>query len=235
VLAIDQDALGLQAVKVQEEAGGIEIWSKRLSRSGERAVLVLNRSDAGASIVVSPITVNWKDLGLAGSSATVRDPWTGKELGTFEDHYSATVQRGDAVLLVVHGTEAEPTRVLPAPAANSAKDKTATPQNEQRFRFTGPLCDEPMAAIQIHYKNPGASSRIAELRANGHAATRIAFPPTGTGASTVWVQVPVDRAQTGTSGNNVLKFSSFSGTAPQIDSISLNQNKLCPAGAATAP
>ena len=32
VLAIDQDLLGLQAVKVHEEPGGLEVWSKRLAR-----------------------------------------------------------------------------------------------------------------------------------------------------------------------------------------------------------
>jgi hypothetical protein len=232
VLAIDQDALGLQAVKVAEEAGGLEIWSKRLSGSGERAVLMLNRSDAGASIAVSPITVNWKDLGLAGSAATVRDPWTGKELGTFSGHYSATVQHDDAVLLVVRGKDAESTRVLPA---DSTKDKTAALQNEQRFRFTGPPCDEPIEAVQISYKNPSASARFAEVRTNGQIPTRIAFPPTGTGAGTVWVQVPVDRGEAGTSGNNLLRFSSSSGQVPQIDWISLNPNRLCSEVSARTP
>jgi hypothetical protein len=232
VLAIDQDALGLQAVKVGEEAGGLEIWSKRLSKPGERAVLVLNRSDAGASIAVSPVNVSWKDLGLAGSGATVRDPWTGKEVATFSGHYSTTVQHGDAVLLVVRGTEPGSTRILPAAAT---KDKTAAFENEQRFRFTGPGCDEPIEAIQISYRNPGASARYAELRSNEQTPTRIAFPPTRAGAGAVWIQVPVDRGQTGTSANNVLKFSSVSGPAPQIDSISLNQNKLCSGGVATAP
>ena len=114
VIGIDQDALGLQAVKVLDEVGGLEVWSKRLSKPGERAVLLLNRADEASSIVVSPITVSWKDLGLASSSATVRDLWAGKDLGGFDEHYTATVPRGDAVLILVHGTEAKPARILPA-------------------------------------------------------------------------------------------------------------------------
>ncbi|HEX4757942.1 MAG TPA: alpha-galactosidase [Terracidiphilus sp.] len=235
VIAIDQDALGLQAVKVREEAGGLEIWSKKLSKPGERAVLVLNRSDAEASIVVSPITVYWKDLGLAGSAATVRDPWTGKDLGTFDQHYRASVQRGDAVLLVVRGAEAKSTRILPEGATNSTKEKTAALKNEEAFRFKALPCDQPVAAIQVNYSNPGAALRFAELRANGQTPTRIAFPATGSAVGTVWIQVFVDREQAGTSGNNVLKFSSVAGAGPQIDSISLNQNGLCPGGAASAP
>ena len=235
VIAIDQDPLGLQAVKVREEAGGLEIWSKRLSKSGERAVLVLNRSDADSSIVVSPITVYWKDLGLAGSAAAVRDPWSGKVLGTFDNGYRASVQKGDAVLLVIHGTEAKSTRILPAPGANSMIDKTAALQNEWTFRFTALPCDEPIAAIQVNYENPGASTRFAELRANGQTPTRIAFPPTGDAVGAVWIQVLVDRPQTGAKGDNVLRFSSFTALAPQIDSISLNQNRLCPGSAAATP
>jgi len=44
VLAIDQDALGLQAVKVAEAGKGLEVWAKPLAKAGERAVLLLNRT-----------------------------------------------------------------------------------------------------------------------------------------------------------------------------------------------
>jgi hypothetical protein len=38
VIAIDQNPLGLQAVKVAENGPGLEIWSQFLSASGERGV-----------------------------------------------------------------------------------------------------------------------------------------------------------------------------------------------------
>ena len=41
VLAVDQDPLGLQGVKVSSHGDGLEVWSKALSTSGERAVLTV--------------------------------------------------------------------------------------------------------------------------------------------------------------------------------------------------
>jgi hypothetical protein len=38
VIAVDQDALGLQAVKVAEPERGLEVWSKALAKPGERTV-----------------------------------------------------------------------------------------------------------------------------------------------------------------------------------------------------
>ena len=64
VIAIDQDSLGLQGVKVASYGDGLEVWSKALSTPGERAVLLLNRTGDPASI-----KVNWSDLGLADSVA----------------------------------------------------------------------------------------------------------------------------------------------------------------------
>lgn len=227
VLAIDQDALGLQAVKVREEIGDLEVWSKRLSKPGERAVLLLNRADAAEPIVVKPITVFWKDLGLAGTSSTVRDPWEGKDLGSFDERYTATVQRGDAVLLIVRGTEGTSTRILPAPAATATHDRSAAIQNEQTFSIKTSACNQPFASVQIGYKNPDASTRIAELRVNEQDATRIAFPPTGTAEGAIWIQVQLSQPRTGVATSNSLRFSSATGQTPQIASIFLHRNKIC--------
>jgi hypothetical protein len=227
VIAIDQDALGLQAVKVREEVGGLEVWSKRLSKPGERAVLLLNRADEASSIVVAPLTVSWKDLGLAGSSATVSDPLAGKDLGSFDKHYTATVPRGDAVLLIVRGTEAKSNRILPSPTTKATHKGSGATQSEQTFSIKASACDQPFAAIQIEYRNPDASPRIAELRVNEQDATRIAFPSTGTGDGTVWIQVRLSGAGTGAAASSSLRFSSGSGQASKIDSIFLHRNEIC--------
>ena len=227
VIAIDQDALGLQAVKVREEVGGLEVWSKRLSKPGERAVLLLNRADEASSIVVSPITVSWKDLGLAGSSATVSDPWAGKDLGSFDEHYTATVPRGDAVLLIVRGTEAKSNRILPSPTTKATHEGSGATQSEQTFSIKASACDQPFAAVQIEYKNPDASLRIAELHVNEQDATRIAFPRTGAAEGSVWIQVRLSEAGTGAGASSSLRFSSGSGQASKIDSIFLHPNEIC--------
>jgi hypothetical protein len=217
VIAIDQDPLGLQAVKVRSDISGVEVWSKRLARPGERAVLLLNRTDAKASVVMAPVQVNWKDLGISGA-VLVRDPWGRKELGKFDDHFSATVQRGEAVLLVVRGTEQSWTSV--------------TPQSGQSFTIKTSKCDQTIAPIQILYRNTGAKPAYAEFRVNGQTATRIAFPATGVGSSVVWVQVQLNLPTAGDSAANLLQFSALNGPAPEIESIKIPRTGACAAGPA---
>ncbi|MEV7971358.1 glycoside hydrolase family 27 protein, partial [Sphaerisporangium sp. NPDC088356] len=102
VLAIDQDPLGRQGVKVAEDQTGRQVYSKVLSGTGRRAVLLLNRTTSAASI-----TARWSDLGLTGS-ATVRNPWTGTDAGTFSGGYTTTVPAREAVLLTVTSSGGTP-------------------------------------------------------------------------------------------------------------------------------
>src|SRR5580698_9664541 len=122
VVRIDQDSLGLQSVKVAEAAPGLEVWAKPLSTSGERAVLLLNRTAAPAAIAV-----RWSELGLQDDSpATVREVWAGSDLGEFSKSYSATVAAQDAVLLLVLGSEGPMTAYFPdEPVVDKAGDKAA--------------------------------------------------------------------------------------------------------------
>ena len=102
VLAVDQDPLGLQAVKVAESGPGLEVWSKALSTPGERAVLLLNRTGSAA-----PISVRWSDLRLLeSSSATISDAEAQKDLGA----HTVAMEKG---LASVQGDLAE-LRSLPA-------------------------------------------------------------------------------------------------------------------------
>jgi hypothetical protein len=96
VLAIDQDSLAKQGSKVADE-GGRQVYSKELSGTRRRAVLLLNRSSSSATI-----TARFADLGL-GSSASVRDVWTATDLGKRTTSYAASVAAGDSVLLLVNG------------------------------------------------------------------------------------------------------------------------------------
>jgi hypothetical protein len=99
VLAVDQDSLGRQGVKVAEDASGLQVYSKVLSGSGRRAVVLLNRTGSAATI-----TARWSSLGLTGSAA-VRNLWTATDLGSFATGYSTSVPAGQAVLLTVTGTD----------------------------------------------------------------------------------------------------------------------------------
>jgi hypothetical protein len=94
VLAIDQDPLAHQGTKVADDAGR-QVWSKVLSGTGRRAVLLLNRSTAAGML-----TVRFADIGL-GTTATVRNVWTATDLGSQTTSYSASVPAQDSLLLLV--------------------------------------------------------------------------------------------------------------------------------------
>jgi hypothetical protein len=204
VVAIDQDALGLQAAKVAEAGPGLEVWAKPLAKPGERAVLLLNRTAAA-----TPISVRFGDLGLIDSSAaTVEDLWAGKDLGALTASYSATVPAGDAVLLLVRGREGKPTTYRPAEPDHRIGHE---------FNFTHVATRTPMTRIQVVYRNPDKTPRLAELRVNGRIATRIAFPPTGSGPGAVTIQSLLDRS----GANNVLSFSAVAEPGLSIESIAV--------------
>ncbi|EWM10389.1 RICIN domain-containing protein [Kutzneria sp. 744] len=99
VLAIDQDALGRQGVKVAEDQEGRQVYSKVLAGSGRRAVVALNRTDSAGVI-----DVRFADLGLADTAA-VRDVWGATDLGSMTTSYRVTVPAHQAVLLTVAGAE----------------------------------------------------------------------------------------------------------------------------------
>jgi alpha-galactosidase len=100
VIAVDQDALGVQGRKVASPGQNLQVWSKTLSGTNARAVALFNRGDASASI-----TVQWSMLGIPAGNASVRDLWAHDELGTFQDSFTAsTVPSHGVVMLKVTST-----------------------------------------------------------------------------------------------------------------------------------
>jgi alpha-galactosidase len=92
IIAIDQDAMGLQGAMVSHQvvtATGMEkdvsIWAKPLNESGARAVVLLNSGPTPQDI-----TVQFKDVGLRAGSAKVRDLWAHADRGSFSDKVTAT-------------------------------------------------------------------------------------------------------------------------------------------------
>ncbi|MFC4107578.1 cellulose binding domain-containing protein [Micromonospora zhanjiangensis] len=92
-----------------EDRSGLQVYSKVLNGTGRRAVLLLNRTGAAASI-----TARWSDLGLSGT-ATVRNPWTGTDLGTSASSYTTSVPANEAVLLTVSTGSTTPPPTTPPP------------------------------------------------------------------------------------------------------------------------
>ena len=91
VIAIDQDAKGIQGRRVTQE-GPLEVWAKPLS-GGAVAVGLFNRGESK-----NPMTLEFKNVGLKGA-VKVRDLWGHKDLGSFSTSYTAEVPRHGAVLI----------------------------------------------------------------------------------------------------------------------------------------
>jgi len=214
VVQIDQDPLGLQAAKVAQIGPGLEVWSKPLATKGERAVLLLNRTDAAAAI-----GLRWRDIGLREESpATVKDVWAQSNVGEFDSAYSASVPAGDAVLLLILGSEGPTAVYFPAEAK---KDESGgpipAPAKNPQSTFANVATKPGVARVLITYSNPDKTPRFAELRVNGQVATRIAFPSTGSGNGVISVESRLDAKE----AKNVLSFSAPCDPGPVIQSISV--------------
>jgi alpha-galactosidase len=83
VLAVNQDALGNQAVTITNE-GDARVYAKSMA-DGSKAVGLFNTGTTELKV-----TVKWSDLKIAGEQ-TVRDLWRQKDLGKFTDTFSMTV------------------------------------------------------------------------------------------------------------------------------------------------
>jgi len=95
VIAVDQDALGLQGRRVKRE-GDYEVWAKQLS-DGSRAVALLNRGKAEGRI-----TVKWNEIGYPDTlAAAVRDLWAKQDLGKPTGSFSATVPSHGVVMVKI--------------------------------------------------------------------------------------------------------------------------------------
>ncbi len=74
ILAVNQDALGLQGMRRSSVASGAEIWTRKLT-GGSLAVGFFNREQEPLNL-----NYNWRDLGFR-RAPRVRDLWIQKDLG----------------------------------------------------------------------------------------------------------------------------------------------------------
>ncbi len=207
ILAIDQDPLGLQAIKVVEPSKGVEVWSKPLALPGSRAVLLLNRTSSSQAIPVS-----LRDLGLEeGSQATLEDVWSG-EKSSAGGSFSKQVPPGDAIFIRVNGAESPSTSYKPEQPDSSKHSD----MEEVDVSFQHVAAHHPWSHITITYSNPDSISRFAQVRVNGRIATNVAFPPTGNSSGTVAIQTRLERGE-----ENSLSISATARTAPAIHSIAV--------------
>src|SRR5260370_11845380 len=85
VIAVDQDATGVQGHRVWDE-GPLEIWVKPLA-DGSQAVGLFNRGESALKM-----TLDFKAIGPP-ASAKLRDLWARKDLRTMRNPYTAEVPK----------------------------------------------------------------------------------------------------------------------------------------------
>ncbi|WP_369034792.1 RICIN domain-containing protein [Streptomyces adonidis] len=229
VIAIDQDARGLQGVKVAEDTKGLQVYSKVLSGTGKRAVLLLNRTSSAANI-----TARWADLGLTTASASVRNVWTATNVGSSATSYATSVPAGEAVLLTVSGTEASGTTYEAESSSNTLAGTAATATcancsggslvgyvgngSANTLTFNGiSASTSGVKLATVAYVNGDTTARTATLQVNGQQPTVVSFPPTGSWTTPGTVSVLVGMAK----GTNTMKFSNSSGWSPNLDAVFL--------------
>jgi alpha-galactosidase len=99
VIAVDQDALGVQGRIVLDRGYGIQVWSKPLA-DGSRAVTLFNQR-----VDSMDAYIRWDDVGLPPGPARVRDLWAHQELGihadsgAYEDRFTTRVPPHGVVVL----------------------------------------------------------------------------------------------------------------------------------------
>ncbi|WP_392674910.1 glycoside hydrolase family 27 protein [Streptomyces sp. LN785] len=101
IIAVDQDPLAIQGVRIATDATG-DVYSKVLQGSGRRAVVLLNRSDHAAER-----TVTFADAGLTGKVG-VRDLRGRTSRGTHTGSYTVEVPAHGTAFLTLTGRDDAP-------------------------------------------------------------------------------------------------------------------------------
>lgn len=104
VIEVDQDPLGKQTIPVNL-LGETEVLARPLWDQTQ-AVGLINWGDTQTTV-----TVRWSDLRIQGPQ-NVRDLWRRKELGRFDDSFTATIGRHGAVLLKVGDPKPEQSAIF---------------------------------------------------------------------------------------------------------------------------
>lgn len=222
-IAINQDPLGLQALKIRD-AGGLQVWVKRLVGTGQRAVLVLNRTGTAADIAFS-----WADLGLKPGNATVHDVFAKADATAVDSYTSSQVPANGAQLYRVSGSETAPHIYAPGALGDGAKRVDCAGcasgkavQLPGRVDFDGLVAGGGYGLVQLAYLNDdaaGSAPRRLRLIVNGDEAgsTLLSLPPTGKNGQVGQVTLTVRTK----AGSNSLRLASAdaSATAPLISDL----------------
>ena len=180
-LAIHNDPYGLQPIKVDEPTPGVQIWAKPMAIAGQRAIAILNRTDASAQV-----KVDWKKLGLKGTPKSSRDVWNKRDFVSADA--TVAVPAHDLALMVVNGEDATP--------AEYTANQTS---------IIGIEAPRGPAFAQLHYANTTGHVVVLRMKNASGLSTAIALPPTvGSEAGTVGLILPKGTADLSFEGQPVV-------------------------------
>ena len=112
VIAVDQDKLGKQAVRVSppvpaDEAATISVKEGRSGTGGDIQVFSRPLADGGHAVglfnlgaATAKVTAKWSDIGIKGSHK-VRDLWAHADRGAFANEFGADVPSHGVVMIKV--------------------------------------------------------------------------------------------------------------------------------------
>ncbi|MEJ8672466.1 glycoside hydrolase family 27 protein [Streptomyces sp. MS1.AVA.1] len=151
IIAVDQDPLAVQGVRVASDSVG-DVYSKVLSGQGRRAVVLLNRSD-------QPVerTVNFADATLGGA-VKVRDLRARTDRGTHTGSYTVEVPAHGTAFLKLTGADA-------LPGTSLGEKATASPAVVRAWRHPQHLLPRTRGNLVQHSAstNGGGTPRTRDL------------------------------------------------------------------------
>jgi len=153
-IAINKDLYGLQPIKVDEPAPGIQIWVKPMAIAGRRAIGILNRNEAGAQV-----NINWERLGLKGTPRSIRDVWSGRNLNAADLAFS--VPPKDLALMVVDG-----------------EDKSSEDYPAHQDMITGIQATRGPTFARLQYVNSSGHAVVVPVKSTSGFVTALNLPPT---------------------------------------------------------
>ena len=96
VLAVSQDVLGKQGVRVSSSnASGTECWAKQL-QDGSVAAIIVNRGERAQTGACT-----WQELGFeATDTLQLRDVWKHSDMGAMQEAVTASMESHDVLMFV---------------------------------------------------------------------------------------------------------------------------------------
>jgi Alpha galactosidase A/Alpha galactosidase C-terminal beta sandwich domain/Carbohydrate binding module (family 35) len=219
LIAVNQDGYTSQRIV---NSGVNQVWRKR-EDNGDYIVALYNTGTSGSSTV----SVNWSQVGFTGS-ATVTDLWSGANVGTINNSYSATLRPGEPRLIRARPTSG---RIVRYQAENATITPGTVDNNHVGFTGTGFANPDNVAgsfvewtvnaesagsqSLRIRYANGTTTNRPMDISVNGTVvATNVAF--NGTGNWDTWATSTVTANLN--AGSNTVRATATTATGgPNVD------------------